>query len=401
MERFTWACFLILMLGSCGHEGGSPMVKAQNQEVVVGGPFENRDFIFDGIPEQIMSVDTSDFWYEDSNRILISGIVYGPDGETPMPGVIIYYYQTDSKGVYVHRDDIEDSMVPNSLGQTHGWIRGWMQTDSSGRYQLYTSRPGTYPSRAEPAHIHLTIKEPNNLSPYYIDDIVFDDDALLNSEKRRSLSNRAGSGIVRLFSKDNLTIGERDIILGLNIPDHPSSERIASEDGPSRGDDLFSFTPYHVWGPDRGTKVCPICKYGWYSGALFFIDSTLSDEDLKSWSRFFENQSIERKGHLKTYFVFAENNSSFSRADLEKVGEEMLLENVALTTLPSFQDTSSHIDDYNLPPGRNTMILYRRSGVEARILHTVPSENQFQRINDILDRSENEYFFVPRPRYED
>jgi protocatechuate 3,4-dioxygenase beta subunit len=112
-------------------------------------------------------------------------------------------------------------MPPNKQGQTHGYIRGWVKTDAEGKYFIYTIKPGTYPTRDAPAHIHFTVKEPNDIKEYYIDDVVFDDDPLLNTEARAKLENRCGSGIVRLAAKESLQVGERNLILGLNIPNHP------------------------------------------------------------------------------------------------------------------------------------------------------------------------------------
>jgi protocatechuate 3,4-dioxygenase beta subunit len=72
-----------------------------------------------------------------------------------------------------------------------------------------------------PAHIHPSIKEPNIDNEYYIDDFVFDDDKLLTSEKRKEVENRGGNGILKVAISGDLQIAERDIILGLNIPNYP------------------------------------------------------------------------------------------------------------------------------------------------------------------------------------
>lgn len=81
-----------------------------------------------------------------------------------------------------------------------------------------------YPNGKEAAHIHLTVKEPGNISEYYIDSILFNDDPLLTAEIRKSRKNRGGSGILNLMETEGLYTGKRDIILGLNIPDYPKSK---------------------------------------------------------------------------------------------------------------------------------------------------------------------------------
>lgn len=130
-------------------------------------------------------------------------------------------------------------MPPNKLGQTHGYIRGWVKTDTEGKYYIYTVRPGTYPTNDEPAHIHITVKEPNDIKEYYIDDFVFDDDKLLTSSKRQKMENRCGSGILRLVQKGDLQIGERNLILGLNIPDFPNKPVRELNSGNKVGEEVF------------------------------------------------------------------------------------------------------------------------------------------------------------------
>jgi len=187
----------------------------------VGGAFENREFTYYGIPGTISPTDTSSGWTQQGQKIMLTGTVFQPDGKTPAPDVLLYYYHTNTDGRYVHKPEDQRSMQPNTLGQTHGYIRGWVKTDSEGKYYIYTVRPGAYPTGDEPEHVHVTLKEPNDINEYYIDDFVFDDDELLTPAKRTRMQNRCGSGVLRLVPKGTLFVGERNIILGLNIPDYP------------------------------------------------------------------------------------------------------------------------------------------------------------------------------------
>lgn len=207
-------CSALLLVTGCQGQAS----KKSSQKI--GGPFENSDYLFQQMPQNISSVDTSPGWKEPGAKMLVTGTVYKRDSKTPAPGIIIYYYQTNTEGRYQHKPGEPRSMPPNEKGQTHGNIRGWVKTDKNGRYSIYTIRPGVYPNFDEPAHIHVTIKEPD-FNEYYIDDFLFDDDKFLTSEKRKRLANRGGSGVLRLVSTNGLLVGERDIILGLNIPEYP------------------------------------------------------------------------------------------------------------------------------------------------------------------------------------
>ncbi len=224
-----------------------------NAKEKVGGAFENNSLYKQGMPNTITDKDTSPGWYNEGPKLLITGVVYKADTQTPAPDVLIYYYQTNTEGRYIHKPEVPRSMPPNKKGQTHGYIRGWVKTDSIGRYSIYSVRPGMYPTLGDPAHIHVTIKEPNNINEYYIDEFIFDDDKLVNTVYRKKMANRGGSGILKLIKKDNLLIGERNIILGLNIPNYPHKKSAAIQSGKNIGEDVFSFTPSHVWGPDNST----------------------------------------------------------------------------------------------------------------------------------------------------
>lgn len=187
----------------------------------VGGAFENNEFIYSGIPENINSTDTSLGWEQGGQKILLTGTVYMLDGKTPAKDVLLYYYHTNTEGRYIHKPEEKISMPPNDKGQTHGHLRGWVKTDSEGKYFIYTIRPGIYPTNDQYAHIHITVKEPNELSEYYIDDFVFEDDPLLTSTIIEKMENRCGNGILTLTENENMYVGNRDLILGLNIPDYP------------------------------------------------------------------------------------------------------------------------------------------------------------------------------------
>ena len=140
-------------------------------------------------------------------------MVFQNDGKTPANDVIIYIYQTNRKGIYERKGD------EKGWARRHGFIRGWAQTGKDGRYTFYTFRPGAYPNRNVPEHIHVTVKEPGK-NEYYLDDFHFDDDPLLTQAARDRLPNRGGSGISSPQLNAGILTIERDLILGLNIPNY-------------------------------------------------------------------------------------------------------------------------------------------------------------------------------------
>ncbi len=199
--------------GNLGKEAASATPQGSSR---VGGNCDTCELMYIGIPESINATDTSAAWKEPGQKLLISGTVYMPDGMTPASGVILYYWQTNSEGVYKTSDELDQKVEP------HGHIRGWIKTGEEGEFNIYTTRPGPYPGRKDPQHIHILVKEPDLPNEYYIDDILFEGDPRLTSDWRRNLENRGGSGIVQTKLENGVQVAERNIILGLNIPDYPT-----------------------------------------------------------------------------------------------------------------------------------------------------------------------------------
>ena len=181
------------------------------QSELLGGPCKGCEALLEYGNKVLSSGTTLPLYDETEPKIELTGTVYQSDGSTPAPDVIIYIYHTDRKGLY------ENFNNESGWGRRHGSLRGWVQTQSDGKYTFHTFRPAAYPKGREPEHIHMTVKELNK-KEYYIDDILFDDDPLLTTNERSQLKKRVGSGVVKPVLKDGIWHVKRDIILGKNIP---------------------------------------------------------------------------------------------------------------------------------------------------------------------------------------
>ena len=350
---------------------------------IVGGPFENGEFMYIGMPGNIKSIDTSAGWTQNGQKLLVTGTMYKSDGKTPAPGVILYYYHTNINGLYAGKRGLDPRVV------RHGYIRGWVKSDANGKYAIYTVRP---------AHIHPAIKEPGIDKGYYIDEFVFDDDKLLTGEKRKRLENRGGSGILRMLKKGDLQIAEHNIILGLNIPNYPEAIKTAKQSGLYIGEDQPSFRPFHAFGPDKGSRACPVCKYGRYHGIVYFVGDNPAWADIKKWLTFLEQQSVARRKYLKAYFVYG-NTLDYSRdkrqKELENIGLELNLKNIALTFVPSFADTESEADLNKIDQAaENTFVIYRNRTIIDKFINLKPTAENFRLLAKELDTNKGDYFYL-------
>lgn len=364
---------------------------------VVGGGCDGCELMYVGMPKNIKSIDTSAAWTGKGQKLLVTGTVYKLDGKTPAPNVVIYYWQTDNHGYYSPREGMDEK------AKKHGHIRGWVKSDENGKYSIYTIRPMPYPNRDSPAHIHTSIKEPNIDDEYYIDGFVFSDDKLLTGRKRKAFENRGGSGILRVLIDKNMQIAEHNIILGLNIPNYPEKKQTKINSGLEIGGENPSFTPFHAFGPDKGTKTCPVCKYGRFHGIVYFVGNNPNWDNIKEWLSFLELESINRSKYIKVYFVYGNDkgyNKDKRNKDLENLGNELNIKNTALTFVPSFSDEESEVNLNKINPKvENTFVIYRHRAIIDKFVNLKPTKENYKLISQTLEKTKNEYFNLPEPKH--
>lgn len=133
--------------------------------------------------------------------IKIAGTVYQADGKTPAGDTLIYFYHTDTEGIYGRRGQ-----------HRHGHFRGWLLTDKKGRYEFDTIMPASYPNSRNPAHIHMTVTDVDRKEDW-IDSILFEGDPFITSSQRRV--GKGGFNPILSLGKDptGKLVGLRDIML--------------------------------------------------------------------------------------------------------------------------------------------------------------------------------------------
>jgi len=216
MKTFWVLILLTISLQACAQSGTTVKNQPVASDKKVGGNCEGCEAIYESpVPfSQLNEVDTLPDFNDAGPKIQISGIIYKPDGKTPAPGVVLYIYHTDQKGIYATKGN------EKGWDKRHGYIRGWIKTNEKGEYKIYTLVPASYPNSSNPKHIHPTIKEPG-FSEYWIDEFVFDDDPLLPASERNRTQPVGGNGVLKTEMKDGMLQSVRNITLGLNVKDYP------------------------------------------------------------------------------------------------------------------------------------------------------------------------------------
>ena len=326
-------------------------------------------------------------------RLVIRGTVYQSNGKTPAANTLMYFYHTDSKGIYAKRGTEDRS----SFAWWHGYHRGWLKTDELGRYEIETIRPAPYPDGSEPAHIHAVIKAPSQKNCYYLADYVFTDDPLLkpafwqNTERwwrSIGISTSPHYGGVKLTKNENGTWeGTRNVIL-LKEFDQPQNLS-----GRNIGDQSPAFEPQHVWGPDKGTRACPMCTYGSLPGVLFWLNTEGDWENAGKFAQWLDEES-ERRGRwkFKAYLIYMNPQ----REPLDKVenkltnfAQNLNLKHIAVTYIPAPDDeTTAKLNEIN-PSLKNTVIVFKKRRVFDKFENFEANEQNLNLLKASVDRAEN------------
>ena len=220
-QNIAMKIFLILILSvtslqSCAQNSAAVKNESGSADKKVAQRCEGCEAIYE-CPvsfDKLNEVDTLPGFNDKGPKIEISGVIYKADGKTPAPGVVLYVYHTDQKGIYATKGN------ETGWAKRHGYIRGWIKTNSKGEYKIYTLVPASYPNSNNPKHIHPTIKEPG-ISEYWIDEFLFADDPLLPDSERNRAKPVGGNGVLKTEMKDGMLRATRNITLGLNVEGYP------------------------------------------------------------------------------------------------------------------------------------------------------------------------------------
>jgi protocatechuate 3,4-dioxygenase, beta subunit len=139
---------------------------------------------------------------EPGEPLIVSGTIFLPDGRTPLPNANLFVYQTDATGRY----------STTGGGNRNTRIHGLMRTNSEGRYEFRTIKPGSYPASRNPAHIHAYVSA-SGYPEYWIDEYHFDDDPFVTSDMRSRVTGAGNFSSILKLSRgaDGVLRGVRDI----------------------------------------------------------------------------------------------------------------------------------------------------------------------------------------------
>ncbi len=244
----TLAAAAISVLAVIGAARAQETPGSRAREPIISLPCEGCEAVFQGLPDELSAAARIAPKDEPGEPMRIEGTVHDRSGQ-PAPGVIVYAYHTDARGIYPPNGRFE-----GQAAYRHGLLRGWARTDERGRYRFETIRPASYPDSEVPAHVHMHLIEPSCCT-YYIPSIRFADDPRLSAQDRERLQEaRDGRALARPERNENgVWLVTRDIVLGEGVDGYAEKARDAgaSDASSSRGQLVLDAALAALGGPDR------------------------------------------------------------------------------------------------------------------------------------------------------
>jgi protocatechuate 3,4-dioxygenase, beta subunit len=175
------------------------------------------------------------------------------------------------------------------------------------------------------------------------------------------------------------------VIVFILISYHGMAQDARLTSGLAVGADCPAFDPRHVTGPDKGTKACPMCKYGSGQGVMIWMN-TDDWNNISTLTSALEKE-IDKQG-LKKFRVFLVymNPELKSKEDIEKLLSEFSRENnlkkLAVTYIPAPDDEET-AGSYEINPDakvKNTIFVYKKRGVVEKVINFVATDTSIKQL---------------------
>jgi len=143
---------------------------------------------------------------EPGKKLIVKGRVQLPDGE-PVAGAQIWVFQTDVEGYY------KKSESGGDLGWREARISKVFTAGPNGEFQIHTIRPGGYPGRALPEHIHFRISTSEIEEQEHT--IFFADDKRVTDSFKSRIQRDDRLYLVDLKTDDDYLVGKFNLVFDL------------------------------------------------------------------------------------------------------------------------------------------------------------------------------------------
>lgn len=170
------------------------------------------------------------------------------------------------------------------------------------------------------------------------------------------------------------------------------------------GAEAPAFDPQHVAGPDRGTHACPMCKYGYLSGAMIWVNTEQLSGAARMASRLERELRGARGERVKAFVIYMNPGNKPKKeveARLAAFAREAGLRRVAVAYVPSPTDAdTSGLYRINPDPRvETTVFVYSKRRIFHKFVNLAADETGLDRLVKAVELAEaSRGGPAPRPR---
>ncbi len=172
-----------------------------------------------------------------------------------------------------------------------------------------------------------------------------------------------------------------------------AAEQSGLQSGPNVGDECPAFDPRHVAGPDKGTRTCPMCKYGSQQGILIWVNTDDLVNVAAMAKRLEEEITLKGTRRIRAFIVYMNPNNE-AKSEVERrlrfFALDAGLSQVAVTYVPSPGDTRTS-GLYRINPSsdvRNTVIVYKSRKVFDKYVNFAATAEDLDRLIASVEKAE-------------
>ena len=181
------------------------------------------------------------------------------------------------------------------------------------------------------------------------------------------------------------------LILACLLAAGPGHDAAPLDSGLRVGEESPPFDPQHVWGPDKGSHACPMCKYGRIQGVLYWVGADPGSDEVRRMAAFLDRESARRgEKRFKAYLIYTNpDRLPFPEVEskLAALGRALSVRHVAVTYVPSPKDPETAALNGINPMARNTVIVYSHRRVFDKFVNFEPTEGNLGRLSASVDRA--------------
>jgi hypothetical protein len=154
------------------------------------------------------------------------------------------------------------------------------------------------------------------------------------------------------------------------------------------GDEVTSFNPHHVTGPNKGTDACPPCTYGHKPMVQAWVNGPDKDAITEIAKTLDAAMAANKSSQLKTFVIVLVDKAQVNetKKTLEDIAEKNALDKVGLAYL---EKSDEAVTDYKVnvaPEVKSTIFVYKDLTVKSKFVNLKTDKEGLGELNAAIGK---------------